>query len=163
LVRMRTPAGIMPTRYSRVLISVGTPMIMRRLSTPGDRSSNRWETRHRARGRTLGNSTAHTDTPRYPAESTGAAELGPALLIKPGMKSNSLFVLVPFAALASCAGGGQATEDEYNDVAQAIGTTTSTGNGGGEIGSFSDSATLATGQMPAGLSAAGSGHFAGTH
>src|SRR5262245_42956028 len=25
---MRTPAGIMPTRYSLVLISVGTPMIM---------------------------------------------------------------------------------------------------------------------------------------
>src|SRR5262249_15002426 len=33
LVRMRTPAGIMPTRYSRVLISVGTPMIMARLSS----------------------------------------------------------------------------------------------------------------------------------
>ncbi len=79
------------------------------------------------------------------------------------MKSNSILLLVPFAALASCGGGGQATEDEYNDVAQAIGTTTSTGNGGGEVGSFSDSATLATGQMPAGLSAAGSGHFAGTH
>lgn len=79
------------------------------------------------------------------------------------MKSNSLFLLVPFAALASCGGGGQATEDEYNDVAQAIGSTTSTGNGGGEVGSFSDSATLATGQMPPGLSASGSGHFAGTH
>jgi len=78
------------------------------------------------------------------------------------MKSNSLFLLVPFAALASC-GGGQATEDEYNDVAQAIGSTTSTGSGGGEVGSFSDTAMLATGQMPAGLSAAGSGHFAGTH
>src|SRR5262249_30450682 len=108
-----------------------------------------------------GNSTAHTDTPRYPPETTGAAELAPALLIQSVMKSNSILLLVPFAALASCGGGGQATEDEYNDVAQAIGTTTSTGNGGGEVGSFSDSATLATGQMPAGLSAAGSRHLPG--
>ena len=33
-VRLRTPAGVMPTRYSRVLISLGTPMIMR-LSVSG--------------------------------------------------------------------------------------------------------------------------------
>src|SRR5580658_2211861 len=30
-VRMRTPAGVIPTRYSRVLISLGTPIIMARL------------------------------------------------------------------------------------------------------------------------------------
>src|SRR5580704_12404383 len=28
-VRLRTPAGVIPTRYSRVLISFGTPMITR--------------------------------------------------------------------------------------------------------------------------------------
>src|SRR5262249_42519224 len=163
LVRLRTPAGIMPTRCSRVLISVGTPMIMRRLSTArGDCVKPlRNPTPHRER--TLGNSTARRDAPRHPPETTGAAELAPALLLPSGMKSNSLFLLVPFAALASCGGGGQATENEYNDVAQAIGSTTETTNGGGEVGSFSDSATLATGQMPAGFSAAGSGHFAGTH
>src|SRR5579883_2210468 len=34
-VRLRTPAGVIPTRYSRVLISLGTPMITALLLGPG--------------------------------------------------------------------------------------------------------------------------------
>jgi hypothetical protein len=71
-------------------------------------------------------------------------------------------VMIVTLAVASCAQSSP-SEDEYNDVAQAIGSTASTGNGGGEIGSFADSARLAVGQMPSGLTLAANGHVTGDH
>lgn len=71
-------------------------------------------------------------------------------------------VMLAALALAGCA-HNQPTEDEYNDVAQAIGSTTSTGDGGGEVGSFADSARLALGDMPSGLTLAADGHVTGEH
>lgn len=71
-------------------------------------------------------------------------------------------LIVAAATSISCV-EDKPTEEEYDDVAQAIGSTTATSNGGGETGSFADSAKLAVGQMPAGLSLAGNGHVLGQH
>jgi hypothetical protein len=76
------------------------------------------------------------------------------------MHRTALILTLSAAACAS----SQPTEDEYNDVAQAIGSTTATGgSSGGEVASLADSAKLALGQMPAGMTLSGSGHFTGQH
>ncbi len=75
-----------------------------------------------------------------------------------------ILMLVPLAWAGACGGSGdhQVTQDEYDDVAQAVGTPAATGGGGGELGSMSDSADLASGVMPAGLAVSVSGHVTGT-
>jgi hypothetical protein len=68
-------------------------------------------------------------------------------------------------AAAACTKGDsnhQVTQEEYDDVAQAVASTAATGNGGGDVGSMADSASLATGVMPAGLAVDVSGHVTGS-
>lgn len=58
------------------------------------------------------------------------------------------------------------TAEEYDDTAQAIGSTTATSNGGssggGDVASMSDSVQIALGVTPAGLTLSGDGHFDGS-
>ncbi len=56
-----------------------------------------------------------------------------------------------------------ATQDELDDVAQQMASTTAPGGGGGEVGSMSDSMTLALGGSLPGFTLAGSGMLTGTH
>jgi hypothetical protein len=77
------------------------------------------------------------------------------------MKRN--LMLVPLAWAFACGGSSNTvTQDEYDDVAQAVGGTAATGGGGGEVGSMSDTAMLAGGTMPAGMTVSVSGHVTGT-
>jgi hypothetical protein len=80
------------------------------------------------------------------------------------MKRN--IMLVPLLWAFACGGSSSSnavTQDEYDDVAQAVGSTAAPGGGGGEVGSMSDSAALAAGNMPAGFAVNVSGHVTGTH
>jgi hypothetical protein len=74
------------------------------------------------------------------------------------------FLLAGFA-LAACSTTSSTqtdvTRDQYDDTAQAIATATVTGSGGGDIGSMSDSITIALGTPPLGFVLQGDGHFHG--
>jgi hypothetical protein len=66
---------------------------------------------------------------------------------------------------AACSGGVSAysrpaDSNDYDDVAQAIASVVATTDGGGEVGSLSDSVDLAEGVMPSGVSCNTSGNFA---
>ncbi len=63
--------------------------------------------------------------------------------------------------LAGCASNG-ASDAEYDDVAQMLGLAFATPGGGGEVGTFADSAMLARGGMPGGFSPSG-GMMLGDH
>src|SRR5262249_2413887 len=56
------------------------------------------------------------------------------------------------ALTAACTSSKAPTREQYDDTAQAIASTTATGGGGGDVGSMSDSVTIALGTMPAGFS-----------
>lgn len=79
--------------------------------------------------------------------------------------SFSSFAVTSVLALSTAACGGSedsATDEEYDDVAQALGVVVSTGNGGGEVASLSDSADLAIGLAPLGITLKASGEFNGS-
>jgi hypothetical protein len=54
------------------------------------------------------------------------------------------------------------TAQEYDDLAQHVGSTTATGNGGGELASMQDALELSIGVMPLGLSLDLQGHVNGS-
>jgi hypothetical protein len=79
--------------------------------------------------------------------------------------SFSSFVVTSVLVLSTAACGGNedsATDEEYDDVAQSLGVVVSTGNGGGEVASLSDSADLAIGLAPLGITLKASGEFNGS-
>jgi hypothetical protein len=72
--------------------------------------------------------------------------------------------LLPLAlSIAACSTSSTPTRAQYDDTAQAIASTTATSGGGGDVGSMTDSVTIAQGAMPTGFTLMGDGHFQGTH
>lgn len=63
---------------------------------------------------------------------------------------------------AACGSDDAATDEDYDDVAQSLGVVVSTGNGGGEVASLSDSTDLAVGVAPLGITLKASGEFNGS-
>jgi hypothetical protein len=57
--------------------------------------------------------------------------------------------------------GGAATNDDYDDVAQSLGVAVATGNGGGDVGSLSDSVDIAVGLPPLDVTLKAAGEFTG--
>src|ERR1700729_4366209 len=55
------------------------------------------------------------------------------------------------------------TQDEYDDVAQSVGSSTATGGGGGDAGAMADVVVIARGDMPLGFTVNGSGSVTGSH
>lgn len=55
------------------------------------------------------------------------------------------------------------TNDEYDQVAQSVGSSTATGGGGGDVGAMSDTAVIARGALPLGFTVSGSGSVTGVH
>ncbi len=83
------------------------------------------------------------------------------------MKQSNLLSAIASVLLstAACSGGVSAysrpaDSNDYDDVAQALASVVATTDGGGEVGSLSDSADLAEGVMPSGVSSETSGDFA---
>jgi hypothetical protein len=62
-----------------------------------------------------------------------------------------------------CSSSDPATEADYDDVAQALSSTVSTGNGGGDVGSMNDTATVAAGATGLGVTFDASGKVSGDH
>jgi hypothetical protein len=62
-----------------------------------------------------------------------------------------------------CSSSDPATEADYDDVAQALSSTVATDNGGGDVGSMNDTATLAAGTPGLGLVLDTSGKASGEH
>lgn len=86
------------------------------------------------------------------------------------MKSMTLFAFstlgIGLTAAACSSSSAKPTTDEYNDTAQAIASTTSTGSGttsGGDVASMADTVSLSLGVSPPGISLSGDGHFHGNH
>lgn len=86
------------------------------------------------------------------------------------MKRISLFTLGAMLGVGAITAGcsddsnnTKPTAEEYDDTAQAIGSTTATSNGGstsgGDMASMSDTVQLALGVTPPGITLAGDGHF----
>jgi hypothetical protein len=71
-------------------------------------------------------------------------------------------LLVLFCTVG-CWGNDEATEADYDDVAQAVSAMVVTDNGGGEVGSMCDSIDIATGTNSVSLSVDGRGRFVGDH
>lgn len=77
-----------------------------------------------------------------------------------------LSCLVAISAFAAACGSDMTTpptEAQYDDTAQQIGSTTSTGNGGGEIGSMADVIVLSHGTLIPGFTLDANGRVSGTH
>jgi hypothetical protein len=64
-------------------------------------------------------------------------------------------------ALAGCS-ADKPTENDYDSVAQALGGTAATNDGGGEIGTMIDVSAIATGSPRIGINLDASGSFSGT-
>ena len=69
--------------------------------------------------------------------------------------------LVAAACTSSSSSSRTPTAQEYDDLAQHVGSTTSTGSGGGELASMKDALDLSVGVMPLGLSLDLQGHVNG--
>lgn len=67
------------------------------------------------------------------------------------------------AWLAGCSGKDQATEADYDDVAQALTAVVTTDNGGGEVGAMSDSVDIALGAGDLSITASAAGKFKSSH
>ena len=82
------------------------------------------------------------------------------------MGAKRKFMLVGCAALVSFGGGCSDTdtpsEDDYDSVAQALGSVTATADGGGEVGSLIDVSAIATGSDRIGIEVKASGAWGGT-
>lgn len=76
------------------------------------------------------------------------------------MTSASRFVPLLLAACSSSSDSASLTGEDYDDAAQAIGT--STAGASGEIGAMSDAASIALGVVPLGLTLSGNGEIRGT-
>ena len=63
--------------------------------------------------------------------------------------------------LGGCNKASEPTEQDYDDVAAGVGALVASGSGGGELGSMADGAAAAKGEVPAGLTAMGSGSLQG--
>jgi hypothetical protein len=74
----------------------------------------------------------------------------------------SFVTIASLAAACSSSGDHQPTAQEYDDVAQQVGRTTSTGGGGGEVGSLHDAVAISLGTVPLGLSLSLDGHIDGS-
>jgi hypothetical protein len=66
------------------------------------------------------------------------------------------------ACLTGCS-QDQATEADYDDVAQALTAVVSTGNDGGEVGALSDSVSIALGSSDLSIQASAAGKFKSSH
>jgi hypothetical protein len=66
------------------------------------------------------------------------------------------------ACLAGCA-KDEATEADYDDVAQALTAMVSTDNDGGEVGALSDSVSIALGRTDVSIQASAAGKFKSSH
>jgi hypothetical protein len=64
--------------------------------------------------------------------------------------------------LGACSSSKQASPEEYDDTAQAIGGTVATGGGGGDVASMTDSVKIALGAMPGGFAVTADGHIQGS-
>lgn len=82
------------------------------------------------------------------------------------MRSKRDFMLVGCAALlwfgAGCSDTDEPTEDDYDNVAQALGSVAATDDGGGEVGSMIDVSAIVTGTDRIGIEVKASGSFSGT-
>ncbi len=76
---------------------------------------------------------------------------------------NRIALLPLVLSFAACSSSSTPTREQYDDTAQAIASTTATSGGGGDVGSMTDSVTIAQGTMPTGFTLMGDGHFQGTH
>jgi hypothetical protein len=74
---------------------------------------------------------------------------------------NRITLITLGSVVAACSSTNKPTPEQYDDTAQAIGSTTATSGGGGDVASMSDSVNLALGTMPLGFSLAGDGHIQG--
>jgi hypothetical protein len=75
---------------------------------------------------------------------------------------NRITLITLGSVIAACSSdSNKANSEQYDDTAQAIGSTTATGGGGGDVASMSDSVNLALGTMPLGFSLQGDGHIHG--
>jgi hypothetical protein len=79
------------------------------------------------------------------------------------MKRNAtqLVCLVSGLFGAACGNSTPATEADYDDVAQALSAAVATTDGGGEVGSFYDSASIITGSPSLDVQLKAGGEFAG--
>jgi hypothetical protein len=66
-------------------------------------------------------------------------------------------------SLGAGCGADQPTENDYDSVAQALGSVAATSDGGGELGAMFDASAIATGSPGAGISLNASGSFSGNH
>ncbi|MEZ4365230.1 MAG: hypothetical protein R2939_02945 [Kofleriaceae bacterium] len=64
---------------------------------------------------------------------------------------------------AGCDDGDEPTTEDYDDVAQALGSSAADGDGGGEAGSLRAAVELSTGDMPLGFTLAADGSIVGDH
>lgn len=67
------------------------------------------------------------------------------------------------ACLTGCSSQDQATEADYDDVAQALTAMVSTDNDGGEVGAMSDSVSIAIGSSDLSIQASAAGKFKSSH
>jgi hypothetical protein len=86
--------------------------------------------------------------------------------VKQSIVITSLSSLI--VAIAGCSSNGNSSQsvaagpNDYDDVAQAVGSVVATTGGGGEVGSLADSVDLAVGVVPLGIAVDASGEFAGS-
>jgi hypothetical protein len=69
--------------------------------------------------------------------------------------------LITLLSAAACSSSNTPTPEEYEDTAQAIGSTIATGGGGGDAASMSDSVAISLGAMPLGLAVRGDARIGG--
>lgn len=74
----------------------------------------------------------------------------------------SAFALGALGTLGACTSTREPTPEEYDDTAQAIGSTVATGGGGGDVASMADSVRIALGAMPGGFSLEADGDIHGS-
>lgn len=71
--------------------------------------------------------------------------------------------LLVLSCMVGCSLNDEATEADYDDVAQTVSALVVTDNGGGEVGSMCDSIDIATGTNDGSIGLDGRGRFVGDH
>jgi hypothetical protein len=79
------------------------------------------------------------------------------------MQRTMRYCVLAAASLAGCSSQDQATEADYDDVAQALTAMVTTDNGGGEVGAMSDSVNIALGAGDLSIQASAAGHWKSSH
>jgi len=77
------------------------------------------------------------------------------------MNHLACLTLGSLVATAACSSSHTVAPEEYDDTAQAIGSTTASGAGGGDIAAMSDVLIIARGDLPFGFTLAADGHVRG--